>query len=672
MLKRISFIGLLLLFVQCATKSRSGAWEVSSPDSRIKFTLFSDEAGTLSYNVLFENQLLMKNGKLGLESEQVNLSDGFSVSNVEKNENNTVWHQPWGENKTITDHHNELAVSFKNVENVQLTLRVRVFDDGLGFRYEYDVADENEIVINNELTEFVFAEDGKSWATPANFDTYELLYDIQPISQLKSANTPATFKTESGAYVSIHEAALKNYADMTLLKTDGLAFRSELAPLKDGTKAVLGSRFVTPWRTVQISDKAVGLINSSLILNLNEPSQIADTSWIKPVKYVGVWWGMHLGIEGWSMGDRHGATTENAKKYIDFAAKNNIEAVLYEGWNEGWEHWGTTQAFDFTKPYADFDMDEIVRYAKAKNVKIIGHHETGGNIINYENQLEKAFEWYRAYGIDMVKTGYAGGFSEGYFHHSQYAVNHYRKVVETAAKYGIMLDAHEPIKDTGIRRTYPNMMTREGVRGMEWNAWSTGNPPSHTLILPFTRMLSGPLDYTPGIFDITYENTRNSKNHKKWNDQDPGNARVHTTLAKQIANWVVLYSPMQMAADLIENYEGHPAFQFFRDFDADCDRSEALQGEPGEYVVIVRRAKDRYFLGAATNEEARTVAVPLDFLEKEKTYKAVIYADGEKAHWDTNPTDYVIFEKEVTPSDTLTVKMAAGGGQAVVFFPKGE
>ena len=413
----------------------------------------------------------------------------------------------------------------------------------------------------------------------------------------------------------------------------------------------------------------VGLINSGLILNLNEPCALETTDWIRPMKYVGIWWGMHLGVESWVINDRHGATTENAKRYIDFAAANNIEAVMYEGWNEGWENWGGSQTFDYTRPYADFDIEEIARYAREKGVAIIGHHETGGNIINYEKQLDKSYKWYADLGIHSVKTGYAGGLPDGHNHHGQYNVRHYRNVVETAAKYHTTLDVHEPIKDTGIRRTYPNMMTREGARGMEWNAWSEGNPPEHHVMLPFTRLLAGPMDYTPSIFDIMYERAKNSPYRKQWNMKDSKDCRINSTLAKQIANWVILYSPLQMAADMIENYEGHPAFQFFRDFDADCDWSEALAGEPGEFVVIVRRAGEKYFLGAATNEEAREVTVALDFLEKDKTYRAVIYADGKDADWVTNPTAYEIIEKQVTATDILSVNMAKGGGQAITFMP---
>ena len=579
-----------------------------------------------------------------------------------------TWTQPWGENKENRSRYNEMAVRLRNGGGVRLTLRFRVFDDGLGFRYEYEACGADSLRVTDELTEFRFAADGDSWTIPASFDTYELLYRKLPLSELADANTPATFKV-GGLYGSIHEAALYDFPEMTLRKTDGLAFKSDLAPLPDGTKAHVGNKFTTAWRTVQLAPDAVGLINSSLILNLNEPSKIGDTSWIRPMKYVGVWWGMHLGVETWAMDDRHGATTENAKRYIDFAAANNIQGVLFEGWNEGWENWGGSQSFDFTKPYADFDIAEIVRYARERGIEIIGHHETGGNIPDYERQLERAVKWYADLGIHNLKTGYAGGISGGNNHHGQYMVRHYQHVVETAAKYRMTVNAHEPIKDCGIRRTWPNMMSREGARGKEWDAWSAGNPPSHEVTLPFTRLLAGPMDFTPGTFDILYENTRNSPRRKLWNCGPEVDMRVNTTLAKQIAEWVIIYSPVQMASDLIENYEGHPAFRFFRDFDADCDWSRALAGEPGEFVAVVRRAGENYFLGAATDEQPRTLSLPLDFLKPGTKYRATIYADGPDADWKTNPTSYTISEREVSAADTLEVAMAPGGGQAVSFMP---
>lgn len=671
-MKAYSYYVLFLLVVLCGCTRPT---ELTSPDGNIKLVFNLTEAGEMTYGVSVGGTPFITPSVMGFEGRDgVNLSKGFQIEGTEFTAKDETWTQPWGENKSIRNHYNEMAVHLKDQANTELTLRFRVFDDGLGFRYEYQVPQADSLFVMDELTSFNLAQDGKSWSIPASFETYELLYRTMPVSKVDNANTPMTFKTDNGVYASIHEAALTDFPEMTLKHTEGCNFKSELAPWPDGVKArFAGGSFVTPWRSIQIAPQAVGLINSGLILNLNEPCVLeGDLSWIRPMKYVGIWWGMHLGVETWTMDERHGATTANAKRHIDFAAANNIEAVMFEGWNEGWESWGGMQTFDYTKPYADFDMIEVARYAKEKGIEIIGHHETGGNIFNYERQLDNAYKWYADLGVHSVKTGYAGGLPGGHNHHGQFNVRHYRKVVQTAAKYHTTIDAHEPIKDTGIRRTYPNMMTREGARGMEWNGWSEGNPPEHHELLPFTRLLGGPMDYTPGTFDILYDKTRNSPRRKKWNDQDKGNSRVNTTLAKQIANWVVLYSPLQMASDMIENYEGHPAFRFFRDFDADCDWSEALQGEPGEFVAIVRKAKDKYFLGATTNEEARTLAIPLDFLEKDKKYHAVIYADGEDADWKTNPTSYQIAEKDVTSADTLSVVMAKGGGQAVTFIPVGE
>lgn len=661
-----SFLFSLAALALCGACSQNTG--VTSPDGTIRLAFAVDSAGRMTYSVTDGGVRLFEPSRLGFEAAEADLGGGFAVENVSRTSVDETWTQPWGENKENRSRYNEMAVRLRNGGGVRLTLRFRVFDDGLGFRYEYEACGADSLRVTDELTEFRFAADGDSWTIPASFDTYELLYRKLPLSELADANTPATFKV-GGLYGSIHEAALYDFPEMTLRKTDGLAFKSDLAPQPDGTKAHVGNKFTTAWRTVQLAPDAVGLINSSLILNLNEPSKIGDTSWIRPMKYVGVWWGMHLGVETWAMDDRHGATTENAKRYIDFAAANNIQGVLFEGWNEGWENWGGSQSFDFTKPYADFDIAEIVRYARERGIEIIGHHETGGNIPDYERQLERAVKWYADLGIHNLKTGYAGGISGGNNHHGQYMVRHYQHVVETAAKYRMTVNAHEPIKDCGIRRTWPNMMSREGARGKEWDAWSAGNPPSHEVTLPFTRLLAGPMDFTPGTFDILYENTRNSPRRKLWNCGPEVDMRVNTTLAKQIAEWVIIYSPVQMASDLIENYEGHPAFRFFRDFDADCDWSRALAGEPGEFVAVVRRAGENYFLGAATDEQPRTLSLPLDFLKPGTKYRATIYADGPDADWKTNPTSYTISEREVSAADTLEVAMAPGGGQAVSFMP---
>lgn len=666
---KFSFRNLFLSCVCLLLFACGGNPEIISPDGRTRLSFVTGADGCMAYTVERDGRPLILPSALGLVAQERDLAGGFSVREIVKRSVNETWTQPWGENKILRDCHNEMTAVLKNDDGVLLTLRFRAFDDGVAFRYEWEVPDLDSLTVTDELTEFRFAEDGVSWSIPGNFNTYELLYRELPVSRCENANTPFTFRVD-GTYGSIHEAALYDFPEMNLYRTDSLAFKAELAPLPDGIKARIPSKFMTAWRTIQVGDKAVDLINSSLILNLNEPSKIADTSWIKPQKYIGVWWGLHLGTHTWTMGPRHGATTENALRHIDFAVANNIQGVLFEGWNEGWENWGKTQHFDYVKPYADFDLDRIAAYAREKNIELWMHNETGGNIPEYEAALETAMQRYAGLGVHAVKTGYAGGFRDGQLHHSQYGVRHYQRVVETAARYGIVIDAHEPIKDTGIRRTWPNMMTREGARGMEWNAWSEGNSAEYLCTLPFVRLLSGPMDYTPGVFDLDYSRVRGRETGmQEWNG-DNNSCCIKTTLARQIANWVIIYSPLQMASDLIENYEGHPAFQFFRDFDADCDWSEALQGEPGEYIVVVRRADDSFFLGAGTNDEPRTLTQKLGFLKSGMTYTATIYADAPDSA--ENPENYRIEKRTVTSADMLEIAMTARGGQAVTFVPVNE
>ena len=655
---RLAAIAAAISLISCSTDTA-----VTSPDGRIRTSVTLNEAGIPTLQIDVDGEKRITATQLGLEADETNLASGFAIAEVTRTQHDETWTQPWGENKEIRDCHDEMAIKMQNAEGVTLVLRVRAFDDGVGFRYEYDTPVDS-LRLTDEHTTFRFAQDGLSWSIDGNYDTYELPYREQAISAVERANTPFTFRC-GDLYGSIHEAALYDYPEMHLLRRDSLAFKAELAPLPDGVKARLAGRFTTPWRSVQIADRAVDLINSSLILNLNEPSKIADTSWIRPQKYVGVWWGMHLGTQVWTLGPRHGATTENAIRHIDFAAANNIQGVLFEGWNRGWENWGGNQQFDYVEPYADFDLERIAAYAAEKGIELWMHNETGGNIPDYEANMERAMKRYAELGIHTLKTGYAGGFRDGYSHHSQYGVQHYQRVVELAAKYHIMLDVHEPIKETGIRRTWPNMMTREGARGMEWNAWSEGNSAEYLCTLPFVRLLSGPMDYTPGIFDIYYDRAKADPGRIQWNG-DNSQCCIKTTLARQIANWVIIYSPLQMAADLIENYEGHPAFRFFRDFDADCDWSEALQGEIGDYLVVVRRAKERFFLGAGTNADARTIDQPLGFLQPGVTYTARIYADDPQS---SLRTAYRIEERQVTAADSLRIEMAANGGCAVSFEP---
>lgn len=630
---------------------------VSSPDGRIKVD-FNNDYGVALYGVSVDGDRLMLPSRLGLQIENWTCDESAPVT-VTRSEFSETWQQPWGENKTVESRYNEMAVT---LDGGRLTVRFRVFDDGYGFRYELN-SPADTLKVTGELTQFNFAPRGESWAIPASFETYELEYRHLPIAEVPDANTPFTFRTDGGVFGSIHEAALYDFPEMVLRRNSGGILQADLAPLPDGVKAYIPGRFNTPWRTMQIGRSAVDLINSALILNLNEPCAISDTEWIKPQKYVGIWWGMQLGTQVWTMGPRHGATTENAVKYIDFAASNNIQGVLFEGWNVGWENWGGNQHFDYLKAYPDFDIDLIARYAREKNIELWMHDETGGNIPEFEAVLDSAFAYYASLGVHTVKTGYAGGFKGGYFHHSQYGVRHYQRVVETAAKYNIMIDAHEPIKETGIRRTWPNMMTREGARGMEWNAWSEGNSADYLCTLPFVRLLSGPMDYTPGIFDINYERAKADPGRIEWNGPN-GHCRIKTTLARQIANWVIIYSPLQMAADQIENYEGHEAFKFFRDFNADCDWSEALTGEIGKYIVVARRAGDRYFVGAGTNSEGRTIKIDLGFLRPGVKYMAETYGDVKGS-----PEKVDITKRTLTSDDTIEIVMEPTGGQAISFIP---
>lgn len=661
--------GILAFLVSCTNDTC-----ITSPSGDYSIMLRLDDNGQPQYSISANGNEVISWSPMGLEASEADLAGQFKITGVKTSKVDKVWEQPWGENKTVRDNHREIAVSMSNDEGVDLTVRMRAYDDGVAFRYEYETQ-EDSLTIISEKTGFRFAQDGMSWSIPGNFETYELDVREQNISAVENANTPFTFAT-SGVYGSIHEAALYDFPEMNLYRCDALSFTAELAPRPDGCKARIPGCFTTPWRSFQLASEAVGLINSTLILNLNDPCKIEDTSWIKPQKYVGVWWGMHLGTQGWICDKRHGATTENAIKHIDFAAANGIDGVLFEGWNQGWESWGGRQHFNYLEAYPDFDLERIASYAAEKGVALWMHNETGGSIFEYEEALDSAFALYERLGVHTVKTGYAGGMPGNIRHHSQRGVQHYQKVVETGAAHKIMIDAHEPIKETGIRRTWPNLMTREGAKGMEWNAWSKGNNSEYLCFIPFVRLLSGPMDYTPGVFDIYYKRAAADPNRQEWNG-DNSQCYIKTTLARQIANWVILYSPLQMACDLIENYEGHPAFQFFRDFDPDYDWSEAVDGEIGDYIVVVRRAKDRFFLGAGTNSQARTLSVDLDFLVPGVTYRATIYEDAPEAEVICQPdgtyakdkTAYRIREINVTAKDSIELSLAEDGGTAISFIP---
>ncbi len=673
---------------------------VSSPDGSLSVTFSLSESGNPQYTVQHGEEQIIDTSGLGFEFKNLPpLRDSLQVTSVERRTFDETWQPVWGEQKEIRNHYNELLVSLKETAEPQrvVHLRFRVFDDGFGFRFEFPAQKSmaDSLFIMEEQTEFALTGDHTSWWIPADYDSYEYNYNETKVSEIdasefadenervdrqignfNAANTPITMKTEDGVYLSFHEANLTDYAGMTLGVTEDLKLVSELVPWADGTKVKTKPPFSTPWRTVQVSKSPAALAESFLLQNLNEPNKLDDTSWIEPMKYTGIWWEMHIGKSNWRLkeaaegsfedqgGSKHGATTENAKRYIDFNNRADIKGFLVEGWNTGWEYWGADSVgfFDFTTPYPDFDLKEVVDYAKAKNVALVGHHETSGQAAHYETRLDTAFQLYHDLGIHHVKTGYAGGvIPKGEYHHGQWMVRHYRKVVEKAAEYQIGINAHEPIKGTGLRRTFPNMMTREGVRGMEYNAWSEGMPPEHTTILPFTRVLSGPIDYTPGIFDITFD---------EYSDGE----QVKSTLANQLALYVVLYSPMQMAADLPENYlmnngNLHPMFQFIRDVAVDWDASHVLDAKIGDYVVTARKEKgsNNWFLGAVTDENERTIEVSLDFLDADKTYEARIYKDGQNAHWQDNPTAYEIEIQEATADTMLEIGMASGGGTAISF-----
>ena len=652
--------------------------EVASPDGRNRVTVAVRD-GHLGYALSRDGRALILPSLLGFEFRGAPpLRDGLRITDTTRRSHDEWWTQPWGEVARVHDHHNELAVDVEEVgpPGRRFTLRVRVFDDGIGFRYEFpEQPGLGAFEISDELTEFALADNARAWYIPSDrprMDRSEMLYSSGPMSVPARVQTPLTMQTTDGrTFLVIHEADLSDYARMNLRKNrmEDRTLQVDLAPYADGLKVRGRTPFMTPWRTIQVADRATDLAPSLLGLNLNPPSQLASADWIHPMKYVGIWWGMHINTMTWSSGPQHGATTANAKRYIDFAAANGLGGVLVEGWNVGWDgDWiANRNAFSFTKAYPDYDLAEVARYAKAHGVHLIVHNETSGGIQNYERQMDSAFALYHSLGVDAIKTGYVTDTTaEGHSHWSQFMVRHYRRVIELAARYGIMVDAHEPMHDTGERRTWPNMMTREGARGQEYNAWSGdgGNPPEHETILFFTRLLAGPMDFTPGVFDLLIE--RGTGRPRR-----PDEARVRTTLAKQLALYVVLYSPLQMAADLPENYERQPAFQFIRDVAVDWDTTRVIDGRIGDYVVVARRERggQSWFLGAITDEEGRTLDVPLTFLAPGQRYEAEIYADGPGAHWLDNPLPVAITRQEVTSATRLRVVLAPGGGQAVRIRP---
>ncbi|UBB26128.1 glycoside hydrolase family 97 protein [Pseudoxanthomonas japonensis] len=649
---------------------------VSSPDGRIVVELDSDPDGRPTYAVQRDGKPLLAPSRLGvLLVDTPKLDRAIAVTAPRTRSFDETWEQPWGERRRIRNHYNELRVTL--AENAKprrhLDLVFRVYDDGLGFRYEFPRQEGLPTVrIREELTEFTLAGDATAWWIPAGeWNREEYLYHRTPVEAVGDAQTPITFRLADGTHLSIHEAALVDYSGMNLTRVEGRRLKASLTPGIDGAKVTREAPFNTPWRTVQIADDAGGLVTSSLILNLNEPNVLGDVSWVKPMKYVGVWWEMHLDTKTWASGPRHGATNENVMKHIDFAAKHGFGGVLVEGWNVGWDgDWfGNGEDFSFTRSYPDFDLEKLSAYAKSKGVVLIGHHETSANAAHYESQMGAAFDLYQRVGVPAVKTGYvsdagqakvtgADGKVHYAWHEGQDLARHHLKVVTEAARRHIAINAHEPIKDTGLRRTYPNWISREGARGMEYNAWGNpGNPPEHEAMLVFTRLLAGPMDFTPGVFGM------------KTRAPDG----VATTWAKQLALYVVIYSPIQMAADLLENYEANPGpFQFIKDVPVDWEETRVLNGEVGDYVTLVRKERggDNWYLGAITDEEPRTLKAPLSFLDPGRRYTAQIYRDGPMADWKDRREDIVIEEREVGSTDTLELKLAPGGGQAIRFVAR--
>ncbi len=677
---------------------------LSSPDEQISVKFSLTEAGTPQYEVFYMNKPVILPSTMGFDfKDQPPLKEGFRITEMNYRLEDETWVMPWGEQDSVRNNYNELQIKLEETKapNRKLNIVFRAFDDGIGFRYEFpDQPGLKDVLITDENTQFNLTADHQVWWQPGDWDIYEHLYNATKFSEIdalskrddpnlkatyipeNAVNTPVTMKTSEGVYLSFHEADLTDYSGMTLMvDTSNNSMISELVGSERlQGKAVISAPFNTPWRTIQIADRAGDLIESKMVLNLNDPNIIGDVSYFTPMKYVGIWWEMHLGKSTWDMegsqsmntftksGEikpNHGATTENAMRYIDFAAENGIKGLLVEGWNTGWDKWINTDdregVFDFMTPYADYDFDKVMAYAKEKGVEVIMHHETSAAPLTYEKQMDVAYKFMKDNGMNSVKTGYVGKIiPKGEYHHGQWMVRHYQKVLEEAAKMKIAINAHEPIKATGKRRTYPNAIAREGLRGQEFNAWAAdgGNPPNHLPTVAFTRMLSGPIDFTPGIFNI------------KFDEFKPDN-QVSTTLAHQLALYVVIYSPIQMLADLPEHYmqngKPHPALQFIRDVGVDWSESHVMQGEVGEFVTIARKEKNtgNWFVGGITNEEGRTESVSLDFLEPGKTYEAILYEDGQNAHWDTNPLSYEIKTMDVTNSDSVEVSLAPGGGFAL-------
>jgi alpha-glucosidase len=636
-----------------------------SPDQQLK-AVVTLEAGKPEYCLLYKTDTLISPSSLGfILSGNDSLTQFRFVDSRNEKTTREEWKPVWGISSLILNYYNETWINLEDTrKGRKMSVVLRCYDDGFAFRYVFpEQKNLKDFVIMSEETRMRFSGEWECWWGKADLYNLEQKFYHTPLDSAKHVQAPFTMHKAGGPYLCVHEAAIEDYTTMTILREAHHQYRVNLVPWADGSAVKTKAPMNTPWRVFYFATRAGALMESNLLLNLNEPCAIKETSWIKPMNYVGIWWGMHIGTNTWIAGPRHGATTENTKKYIDFAAKNGIGGVLVEGWNTGWENWGKPEAFDFVTPYPDFNLPEIAAYAKSKGIAFIGHHETGGDIITYESRVKDAFALYKKLGIHAVKTGYAGGMvPKGENHLGQCKVRHCNYIMKLAAEYEIMIDAHEPMVMSGLSRTWPNLMATEAARGMEYNAWSEGNPPTHTCTLPFTRLMAGPMDYTPGIFDIDLSN---AKGRIRPEVPDSIKLGVHSTIANQLALEVVLYSPVQMASDLIENYEGNPAFNFIKGLPTSWDETRVIDAAIGEYILVARRKGNDWFVGAITNENARTLDLPLSFLLNGKKYQAELYQDDAAAHYETNPERITISQKEIRPGETLKLKLAAGGGAAV-------
>lgn len=670
----------LALTLSCALATPATAETVTatSPDGSLVLSVTTDNDGHPLYSVTRKGKLLLGSSMLGfITSDGPTMQRGQTIIGSEKGSGKETWEQPWGERRYVTDNHNELLVKFEQVPDWggrRMNVRFRLFDDGFGFRYEIPEQPAMKVMkIADELTEFNVAQNGTAWWIPGGeWNRYEQVYQKTAIDGVSTAHTPITMKLADGTHLSFHEAALVDYSAMWLKRQTGTSFRATLSPSPNGPKVTRAVPFNTPWRTVRISDNAKGIVENDLELNLNEPNRIGDVSYFKPMKYIGIWWGMIRGDWSWAEGPKHGATTARTKQYIDFAARHGFGGVLVEGWDKGWNGtwFGSGKDFSYTEATPDFDLEAVTKYGAKKGIMLIGHHETGGNIANYEAQLEDAMKLYDKLGVRAVKTGYvadaggilapgdAPGTYRMEYHDGQRQVQHHLKVVEIAAKYRIAINAHEPVKDTGLRRTYPNWIDREGARGMEYNAWGQfANGPDHEPTLVYTRMLSGPMDYTPGILSLEGANK----------------VPLASTLAKQLGLYLAIYSPIQMAADFIESLEAHPKeLAFIKQVPADWSESHLIAGEVGDYAIFARkdRNSEDWYVGGVNDATARDVSLSLDFLDPGKTYTATVWKDGEGATYETEARHRIAYATlKVKKGDVLPAWLAPGGGLAVRLHP---